>query len=197
MIINLLHKIGSGLHPTMFIDGMTRNHDRLLDLYNQFKWSPNEEHYFRGLRGHDYFRCFIICTDWCPDVIWNAPVLFQVLEYAQIPTEVLIMEQHVDIMDQFLTNGGRAQPIAIFTDVNGDVLGKWGPRPQYIQELMEQFRRDNPDRDAPDYQERIVNKRNEIAEIYNKGTEYQTVIMQELHQLFVSMDTCKSSKASM
>ncbi|MEC0240651.1 thioredoxin family protein [Paenibacillus dokdonensis] len=23
--------------------------------------------------------CFILCTDWCPDVIWNVPVLFRIM----------------------------------------------------------------------------------------------------------------------
>lgn len=96
------------------------------------------------------------------------------------------MEQHLETMDLFLTDGGRNQPIAVFMNADGDVLGRWGARPRYIQAVMDEFRKQNPDRTAPGYQEKVFHKRREIAEIYNKGTEYQDVIITELQQLFSS-----------
>jgi hypothetical protein len=52
--------------------------------------------------------------------------------------------------------------------------------------MMDEFRKENPDREAPGYQEKIFNKRREIGKIYNAGTEYQDVIIQEVEQLFQS-----------
>ena len=43
--------------------------------------------------------------------MWFAtfPVVFKVLENSGIPTEVLIMEQHLDTMDEFLDDGRAMQ----------------------------------------------------------------------------------------
>lgn len=187
MEVNLKHKIGKGLQPHQFIEGMSKNKSSLLDWYNRFDWSSKEdEDYFASLKDHTDLKCLILCTDWCPDVIWNVPVLFRVLEQSRFYTEVLLMEEHLETMDHFLTDGGRGQPIAVFIDSNGTVLGKWGPRPQYIQAVMEQFRSENPDREASDYQEKVSMVRSEIANLYNEGTGYQAVIVLELRKLIES-----------
>lgn len=186
--LNLKHKISTGIQPQQFMDGMAKNKDHFIHWYNLFTWNEKEEEaFFDSLGIREDLYCLILCTDWCPDVIWNVPVLFRVMEHAKISTEVLLMEQHLETMDLFLTDGGRAQPIAVFIDSNGDILGKWGARPRYIQAVMDDFRKHNPDRDAADYQEKVANVRKEIALIYNSGTNYQDVIIQELRQLFLTM----------
>jgi hypothetical protein len=98
-----------------------------------------------------------------------------------------VMEQHLDLMDQFLTMGGRAIPIAIFADTGGHVLGKWGPRPQHVQAVMVAFKQQNPDRSAPDYEEKIKAARAEMLEKYGEGTGYQAVIVKELKELLSSI----------
>lgn len=183
--LNLQHKIGTGITPQQFIDGMTKNTDSFISWYNRFTWNNYEDKAFFDSKGEsEKLHCLILCTDWCPDVIWNVPVLFKVMEHAKIPTEVLLMEEHLETMDLFLTDGGRAQPIAVILNSKGDVLGKWGARPKYIQAVMDEFRKHNPDREAPDYQEKVRNARKEISQIYDSGTDYQDVIVQELRQLF-------------
>ncbi|MBD0384229.1 thioredoxin family protein [Paenibacillus sedimenti] len=186
-VLNLKHKIGTGITPQQFIDGMTKNQDTFIHWYNRFTWDGKEEKaFFDSLGTREDLHCMILCTDWCPDVIWNVPVLFRVMEHGQIPMEVLLMEQHLETMDLFLTDGGRAQPVAVFMNAQGDVIGKWGARPQYIQAVMNEFRKHNPNRESPDYQDKVSKVRQEIAHIYNSGTEYQDVIVQELHQLLSS-----------
>lgn len=189
MNIHLQSVLGTGIQPWQFIDEMTEKKESLLDWYNRFHWkSQEDEQFFRSLRARRTWRCLILCTEWCPDVIWNLPVLLHVLKHGEIPVEILVMEQHLDTMDLFLTNGGRAQPIAVFVDAaSGTVVGQWGPRPQYIQAVMQQFRQDNPDREGPDYQDMVAAARKEIAALYNAGTEYQAVIVQELRQLLTTI----------
>ncbi|UKS25899.1 thioredoxin family protein [Paenibacillus sp. HWE-109] len=187
--LNLKQYMGLGLTPKQFIDGMTRNQTSFQQWLERFTWKREEDRSFFVAKGESSgLRCLILCTDWCPDVIWNVPVLLQVTAYSKIPTEIFLMEEHLDMMDHFLTNGGRAQPIAVFVNADGDVLGKWGARPAYIQAVMDEFRRNHPDREAPDYQEKVSNARNKIAAIYNAGTEYQDVIVEELRVLFTSWE---------
>jgi hypothetical protein len=99
---------------------------------------------------------------------------------------VLVQEQHMDTMDQFLTMGGRAIPIVIFTDTGGFVLGHWGPRPAYVQEVMTKFKQENPNREAPDYEEKLGETRKQMMARYGEGTEYQQRIVTELRELISS-----------
>ncbi|NGQ96264.1 thioredoxin family protein [Brevibacillus sp. SYP-B805] len=184
MGINLAHKWGTGLAPEQFIAGMTKNKEAFLDWYERFVWENGEDRqFFASLRHRDDIRCLILAADWCGDVVRNVPVLFRALAEAEIPTEVLIMEEHLDVMDQFLTMGGRAIPIAIFTDTGGHVLAKWGPRPAYIQAVMVAFKQANPDRNAPDYEEKIKAAREEVRQKYGQNTDYQQAIVKELREV--------------
>lgn len=185
MSVLMTEKIGKGISPRQFMEGMTKNQDAFRDWYEKFQWESEEiRTFFQGFgKG---LHCLILAADWCGDVVRNVPVLFRVLEETAIQTEVLIMEEHLDTMDQFLTMGGRAIPIAIFTDENGNVLGKWGPRPQHVQAIMVAFKQANPDRNAPDYEEKIKQARAEMVKQYGEGTGYQQVIVKELKELFSS-----------
>lgn len=187
MSTNLAIKFGTGLQPQAFIDEMTKNKEAFLDWHDRFAWKDEADRaFFASLQHRDDLRCLILAADWCGDVVRNVPVLFRVLAETGIPTEVLIMEEHLDVMDQFLTMGGRSIPIAIFTDTGGHVLGKWGPRPQYVQEAMVAFKQANPDRNAPDYEEKLKETRAEILRRYGEDTGYQDAIVKELRQLLSS-----------
>lgn len=181
---NLSNKLKQGISTKQFMDGMTVNQDKFLEWYNAFEWQSEEDKaFFESMNNRDDLRCLILCADWCGDVVRNVPVVFRALEDSGIPVEILIKEQHPDVMAQFLTMGGEAIPIVIFTDFSGHVLGHWGPRPKHVQEVMNRFKQENPDREAPDYQDKIKVAREEMMRQYGEGTGYQTVIVQELRDL--------------
>ncbi|WP_139488716.1 thioredoxin family protein [Brevibacillus dissolubilis] len=177
---NLAEKLGQGITPKQFIDGMEKNKEAFLNWYESFTWDSEETRaFFTGLTSRDDLRCLILMADWCGDVVRNVPVLFRVLDETGIPTEVLVMEQHLETMDQFLTMGGRAIPIAIFTNAEGEVLAQWGPRPAHVQAVMIAFKQENPDRNAPDYNDKIQVARSEMLAKYGE-TNAQHVITEEL-----------------
>ncbi len=184
MAVNLAHKFDTGLSPEAFIEGMTQNKEAFQSWYDQFKWENDDiRSFFSSLNYRDDLRCLILASDWCGDVVRNIPVVFQAMQEAGIPTEVLIMEENLDVMDQFLTMGGRSIPIVIFTDTGGAVLAQWGPRPKHIQEVMVNFKQNNPDPEAADYQEKLQEARKEIMARYGEGTGYQAYIIQELRDI--------------
>ncbi len=184
---NLADKLGKGLTPEQFMDGMTKNKEQFRDWYDRFEWPSGEDReFFQSLKRRDDLRCVILAADWCGDVVRNVPVVFRALAEADIPTEVLIMEENLDVMDQFLTMGGRSIPVVIFADTGGSVLGQWGPRPKYVQEPMVKFKQENTDRSAPDYEENLQAARAEIRRRYGEGTQYQALVVRELRELLSS-----------
>ncbi len=184
MAKDLSHKLFDGISPEAFINGMENNKEQFMNWYEPFQWEHEEDQeFFQSLSFRDDLRCLILMAEWCGDVVRNVPVVFRAMEAASIPTHVLIMEEHTDVMDQFLTMGGRAIPIVIFTDTGGYVLGHWGPRPKHVQAIMTQFKAENPDREAADYQTKIAAARQDMIQAYGEGTAYQSVILKELREL--------------
>ncbi|MCG7409759.1 thioredoxin family protein [Paenibacillus sp. ACRRX] len=176
-----------GISPQAFMDGMTKNQDAFLSWYKQFEWADEEDRsFFESLQFRDDLRCEILAADWCGDVVRNVPVVFKAMEAAGIPTEVLIMEQFPELMDQYLTMGGRSVPVVIITDTGGHVLGKWGPRPSDVQAHMIAFKQANPDREAADYQDNLKVVRQQMMETYGEGTDYHNRIVRELRELLSS-----------
>ncbi|WP_159885152.1 thioredoxin family protein [Paenibacillus puerhi] len=181
---NLSSKLNKGLSPEQFIGAMTKNQDKFNEWYEAFTWADEaDKEFFESLNNRDDLRCLILAADWCGDVIRNVPAVLRALEISGIPTEFLIKEEHPDVMAQFLTMGGEAIPVVIFTDFSGFVLGHWGPRPAHVQAVMNQFKLENPDREAPDYQDKIKVAREEMGRQYGEGTGYQAVIVKELRDL--------------
>lgn len=188
MAKNVANKLGKGISPQQFIDTMTKNQETFIDWGNRFEWANDDDReFFESIANRDDLRCLILMADWCGDVVRNIPVVFKALEPTLMPIDVLIMEEHLDTMDEFLTMGGRSVPVVIIADTGGHVLGQWGPRPAHVQEVMIAFKQANPDREAADYQEKIGIARQEMGRRYGEGTAYQQVIIQELRKLLASI----------
>lgn len=181
-------KLGKGISGQQFMEQMNKNQEAFLEWYQQFQFAKEEDRqFFEALGKQTNWRCLILAADWCGDVVRNVPVLLRVTETMKLQTELMIMEEHLDLMEQFLTMGGRAIPIMIITDQEGNVLGKWGPRPEHVQQVMREFKTQNPDRQAADYQDNLKVTYQEMLKQYGEGTAYQQVIVQELKDLFESI----------
>lgn len=77
----------------------------------------------------------ILSELWCGDAAQIVPVLAAMANAVEgIDLKILLRDKHLDIMDAFLTNGGRAIPKLLFVDTNTyEVLADWGPRPASLQ----------------------------------------------------------------
>jgi hypothetical protein len=177
-------KLNQGISPRQFMDGMEKNKDAFHRNYEQFAWPSDElREYFESLNNRDDLRAMIITADWCGDALRSVPIAFRALEAGGVPTEVMILEQHYDLIDQFLTLGGRSIPVVLIVDTGGAVLGQWGPRPERVQEVMIAFKEANPDREAPTYQENLTVAREEMKRRYGEASDYTPAVLQELQDL--------------
>lgn len=98
------------------------------------------------LQSLNTLRCrinwLVLSESWCGDAAQNVPVLAKMAEASPfIELRVILRDEHLDIMDQFLTNGGRAIPKLIILNHEFKVTGAWGPRPSEIQAMVMENRR--------------------------------------------------------
>ncbi len=75
---------------------------------------------------------------WCGDAAQAIPVLQKMADASDhIELRLILRDEHPDIMNAFLTNGGRSIPKVILLDARTlEVLGAWGPRPAEVQEMV-------------------------------------------------------------
>ena len=78
-------------------------------------------------------QLWLLITElWCGDAAQSAPVMARLAALSStIQFRIIIRDEHLDIMDSFLTNGGRAIPKLIGLNPDTfEVNWHWGPRPQ-------------------------------------------------------------------
>ena len=86
----------------------------------------------------------VITEGWCGDAAQIIPVLEKMgAETEMVDLRYILRDQHLDIIDAFLTNGGRSIPKILVLDAASlDVLNTWGPRPHEVQSLMVKTKKD-------------------------------------------------------
>ncbi|PST84848.1 thioredoxin family protein [Pedobacter yulinensis] len=90
-------------------------------------------------------RLLVISEGWCGDAAQIVPVLNQAVRSAQLPMKLVLRDKNLELIDAHLTNGGRAIPVLLVIDADGRPLGKWGPRPAVLQQLLSEWKQENPD----------------------------------------------------
>ncbi len=85
----------------------------------------------------DKITWLVIAESWCGDAAQNVPVMQIMAEVnPNITVRVILRDDNPELMNQYLTNGGKSIPKLICLDENLNELGTWGPRPQFLQDWM-------------------------------------------------------------
>lgn len=89
----------------------------------------------------------VLTEGWCGDSAHAIPVmdLISKASNGRIHLGMLLRDENLEIMDQYLVNGGRSIPRLVAFDIEtGSEIGTWGPRPAPVQQMMADFKA-NPD----------------------------------------------------
>ncbi len=80
----------------------------------------------------------VITEAWCGDAAQIVPVMNKMAEVQpNITLRFILRDENLEVMDAFLTNGGRSIPKLIVTvGENNEVVKSWGPRPTEVQEIV-------------------------------------------------------------
>lgn len=84
----------------------------------------------------------VISESWCGDAAQSVPMLNKMAELTgKVELRIVFRDQNLELMDQYLTNGGRAIPkLLIIEKETGTVLGHWGPRPADAVQLVNDYK---------------------------------------------------------
>ena len=83
----------------------------------------------------------VLSEGWCGDAAQNLPVIHKLAtENKNITLKIILRDEHLAVMDLFLTNGGRSIPKVIVLDAQNNVQHTWGPRPTLATKIMVDYK---------------------------------------------------------
>jgi len=113
------------------------NQQRMVRLDKTLRVNPELQAAVQSLRGR--YVWLIITEGWCGDAAQIVPVLEAVAQASggRIETRYLLRDEHLPLMDQYLTNGSRSIPKLVVLQADTlAAVGTWGPRPKTAHELV-------------------------------------------------------------
>lgn len=91
----------------------------------------------------------VITESWCGDAAQNIPVIHKIAKTNPlINFKLVLRDDNEDLMNQFLTNGGKAIPKLIALDNQKNVINTWGPRPTIATKMVVDYKAKNGSLDA-------------------------------------------------
>lgn len=82
----------------------------------------------------------VLSEGWCGDAAQNLPAINKMAELNPLVTlRIVLRDQHIDLMNENLTNGGQSIPKLIQTQ-NNEVTGTWGPRPTVATDMVKNYK---------------------------------------------------------
>lgn len=128
----------NGLTPDAFERLMTEEQRRLHALHA--RRAEIDEEAIEAVRSSGAELVLVITEPWCGDSLAVFPVVLRLFREAGCELRVVRRDEHPQLIDAFLTRGGRAIPIVLVLDDSYDVRLRWGPRPEPAQRVVEQHR---------------------------------------------------------
>jgi pantothenate kinase-related protein Tda10 len=129
----------------------------------------------------------VISEGWCGDAAQLLPIMNKVAEVSEnIDLKIVLRDDNEVLMNQFLTNGGKAIPKLIVLDAEtNEVIADWGPRPEPARKLIADYKAANGVVDEPVkielqkwyLQDKGLTTQNELLALLKKySKESQTVL---------------------
>ena len=118
----------------------------------------------------------VITNPRCGDSAQSIPVMQKIAELNdKIQLKIIMRDEHLEVMDAYLTDGTRAIPKLICLNADTlEELGTWGPRPEPMQKLLKEHK-NNPVLSKSEFSEMIQRKyledktktiQNEVLELF-------------------------------
>ncbi len=97
----------------------------------------------------------VLTEAWCGDAAQNLPVLAKMAEQNKnISMRIILRDENPEVMDAYLTEGGRSIPKLICLTPELEEIGTWGPRPEPVQQMIRDFKKE-PDGDYKVFTEKV------------------------------------------
>ncbi|MFL8935537.1 thioredoxin family protein [Rossellomorea oryzaecorticis] len=143
-----------GMSSSEYLEYMKTHRENTLSILNKFTIPEEDKDVLKSLADHS-LRVIALTEDWCGDAMLNIPILLKLAEEADMEVKMILRDENLELMDQYLTNGtSRAIPIFIFIDGEGEEKTVWGPRAPMVKKIVDDERAKLPPKDHEEFPEK-------------------------------------------
>ncbi len=175
-----------GLSMAEYMEQMKTNlKEGSFEIYHNFKIDENDE--LIPLLKEKKPHILTITEDWCGDAMLNNPIMRKIAEAAGLDIRCVFRDEDTDLIDRYLTNGGRAIPIYLFLNEEGQVIGKWGPRAPELQQLVVEERAKLPAKDNPTFEEKQKELYTTLQEKFVKDPQCAKWVYEDMKKVIMEM----------
>jgi len=91
---------------------------------------------------NEKYIALVITEAWCGDGAQNLPAIAKICELSDnLELKVIFRDEHLDIMNRYLTNGAMSIPIVILLKKDTlEEVGVWGPKPKAALDILANFK---------------------------------------------------------
>lgn len=119
------------------------NHSRMKRLDKTIKISEEIEEQFKNFGGSQTW--LVLTESWCGDAAQSMPAMQKLADLApHIDMKVVLRDEHLELMNAFLTNGSMSIPkLIMFDNDRQEVVGDWGPRPTLATQMVADYKKEH------------------------------------------------------
>ena len=105
-----------GLRYAQFVAEATVNRDKFELYYKDSPLSADDVAFFKRATAlpNGPAKILALAEAWCGDVYRELPTVVRIAEATGMDLRIFLRDQNPDIMDEFLSNGGKARAIPVF-----------------------------------------------------------------------------------
>jgi len=84
----------------------------------------------------------VLTESWCGDAAPSLPVMDKIASLnPNISLKILLRDEHLALMDRFLTNEARSIPkLVVLDNAKDEVIAEWGPRPSIATKMAADYK---------------------------------------------------------
>ncbi len=119
------------------------NDRRMKRLDKTIKISKTNQQNLQNAKGSYIF--LVLMESWCGDGAQTLPILNKIVTFLpNTELKIVLRDQNDDLMNLFLTNGGKAIPkLIILSKKDFTILANWGPRPSIATKMVLDYKEKN------------------------------------------------------
>jgi hypothetical protein len=116
-------RFAQGLSYANFLAQATINQDKFDESYRSVPLTDEDFSFFRKAAAlpHGPAKILALAEAWCGDVYRELPTAVRIAEAAGMDLRIFLRDENPDIMDEFLSNGGKSRAIPVFVFYTADL----------------------------------------------------------------------------
>lgn len=175
--MSLNNWFAKGISKEAYMNDLDKHREDFQKVYQHFEIPEEDQGILQAKSG---LRVIVLAEVWCGHCMLNVPVLLRMMETANIPVSFLPRDEHLELMDQYLTHNKRFIPIFIFIDKEGNEIEKWGPMAPEVETYANKLKKNLPPKEDPNYKQAFQKYANTISEAFTKDDTYWNIVYEDI-----------------